>query len=544
MASLSDPAFSSHGDVLDLLHSTVLSPKGLGTLLVTIVVIFLVSEAYHADFPRIQGIPEVPFALPFIGHLYRLGGRAGQNDSTIFTEWGKQLKSPVFQCLFGNQRTVIVSDWATIRELWLRQSNALIDRPHQPGFLDKLGIDLTGSCMTDQIRKCRAAGMRALAKPNWPKYYHLLEPSSANFIASVYQKSDNGRAAMDTYAFLRQIVFDLALSLTYGARFGDVDDEFTLGLIKSINTISAFRSTTRKYRFFVHISRLIPEPTSQIVAAEKTRRWHRDILYQQYQDRVARGETVDCIVTSLTQDGLTTEEIHGTCLGLLQAAPDTVASGLYQAMAWLSSPEGKPTQERALQAILDAYHGDRTKAWNMAFREERVPLISSINKETLRFYTVTPYATPRRTTQEVKLPNGVTLPKGITLVMNAQEANHEEAHYGADAWKFNPDRFIDSSEAVGAGLPHLTFGAGSRICPAVAISNRIICALLTRLILAFEMDGSSQEGRSPNVDPLDFSNVYDRLVAHPRYYDCHYKARDPAWLESVLKEAEMEAASN
>lgn len=49
-------------------------------------------------------------------------------------------------------------------DLWIGQSNSLIDRPHQPGFLDKLGVDLTGSPMTPQIRKCRAAGMRALGK--------------------------------------------------------------------------------------------------------------------------------------------------------------------------------------------------------------------------------------------------------------------------------------------------------------------------------------------------------------------------------------------
>ena len=49
-------------------------------------------------------------------------------------------------------------------ELWIGQSHSLIDRPHQPGFVDRLGIDLTGFPMTEQVRKCRAAGMRALAK--------------------------------------------------------------------------------------------------------------------------------------------------------------------------------------------------------------------------------------------------------------------------------------------------------------------------------------------------------------------------------------------
>lgn len=70
----------------------------------------------------------------------------------------------MYQCVLGNQRTIVVNDWATMHELWVGQSHALIDRPHQPGFVDRLGIDLTGFPMTDQVRKCRAAGMRALAK--------------------------------------------------------------------------------------------------------------------------------------------------------------------------------------------------------------------------------------------------------------------------------------------------------------------------------------------------------------------------------------------
>lgn len=308
-----------------------------------------------------------------------------------------------------------------------------------------------------------------------------------------------------------------------------------ISFIRSINAISAVRSSTKTYRHFVPMLRLIPEPTSQTIAAEAVRRKHRDELYDRYKARVAGGEKVDCIVAALHEDRLTEEEVHGTCLSLLQAAPDTVASGVYQTLAWLSSSDGQETQQKALDAILDAYDGDRTRAWNNAFREERVPLISSLNKETLRYFTLTPYATPRRTTKDVVMPDGTVLPKGITLIMNAQEINHDSDHFGSDAWTYNPERFINSE----AGLPHVAFGAGSRICPAVAISNRIICALLTRLILAFEMEGSKNPDRAPSVHPIHFSDVHDQLVAHPKFYDCHFKVRDPVWLRSVLQEGEF-----
>lgn len=349
-------------------------------------------------------------------------------------------------------------------------------------------------------------------------------------MAWLYQSSNDGRSAIDTYAWLRHIVFDLTLSLTYGARFGEVDERFMLDFIKSINDISAVRSSTKTLRHFVPLLRLLPESYSKTIEAEKIRRQHRDVLYSKYRARVDAGEQVDCIVAALDADKLTEEEVHGTCLSLLQAAPDTVASAVYQTIAWLASPVGRSTQSAAYTAILEAYDGDKTAAWKNAFREERVPLISSLNKETLRFYTFAPYATPRRTTAEVVLPDGTVILKGMTLIMNAQQINHDQEHCGADAWGYKPDRYIGSE----AGLPHVAFGAGVRICPAVAISNRIICALLTRMILAFEMEVTHDEDRKPDTHPIHFSDVHDQLVAHPRLYDCYFKARDAYWLKHML----------
>jgi len=43
---------------------------------------------------------------------------------------------------------------------------------------------------------------------------------------------------LEIYPYLRQIVFDLALSLTYGARQKDANDEFVVALIENINIIS------------------------------------------------------------------------------------------------------------------------------------------------------------------------------------------------------------------------------------------------------------------------------------------------------------------
>lgn len=70
--------------------------------------------------------------------------------------------------------------------------------------------------------------------------------------------------------------------LTYGARFGQVDDDFMLTIIKSINFVSAVRLSTKFFGHFVPILRVVPESTSQMVAAERVHRKHRDALYDDY----------------------------------------------------------------------------------------------------------------------------------------------------------------------------------------------------------------------------------------------------------------------
>lgn len=161
--------------------------------------------------------------------------------------------------------------------------------------------------------------------------------------------------------------------------------------------------------------------------------------------------------------------VIGVCKALLQAAPDSTASSVYIGIGWLCSLPGRSYQDELHAAIMSAYGGDRDMAWDMAFKEEKVPLIVSFYKETLRFFTTTPFATPRTTVKDI-IFRGILIPKGVTLIMNAQEANHDKSWFGGDAATFNPRRFIGNDTP----LPHLTFGAGSRICPAVALSNRII----------------------------------------------------------------------
>ncbi|KIX98739.1 uncharacterized protein Z520_05200 [Fonsecaea multimorphosa CBS 102226] len=515
----------------------------------------LLREAYRTDIPKVKGIPEVPGAKPFIGHLGPLGGREKRNDTVIFSRWAEQLKTDIYQIRLGSQRAIIVHGWEPIKDLWLGQSTSLSDRPWQPGkalsnksalmtlvdiapgFIDKLGVDISSSPLTPQIKRCRISAMKALGKPLWPDYYSLLEPSSVAMMRRVYERGENGQKTIDLYLYFQQVVYDLILHLTYGARMGDIDDSFATELLESVQALTEIRSSTADFSHYVPLLRAIPRGETKVVKTEKRRRVQLDFLYQQYLDKVAKGEEIHCIVSQLGKDKLSLEEIRGTCVSLLQAAPETVASGMYMACAWLSTPEGQKFQPKLLDAILKVYGGDKEAAWNNAFREEAVPLVTSMYKETLRCYAPTPFAQGRAVSKDIPYRDFV-IPKGITIIMNGQQANLDPAAFGPDAGVFKPERFLGDNSA----LPHLAFGAGARQCPAMNISNRMMYGLLIRTVLAFRIQDAGPGGRKPPLDMRDFSDYYG-LVNVPRSYDCLMIARDPEWLLNLPEENVLESAS-
>lgn len=102
-------------------------------------------------------------------------------------------------------------------------------------------------------------------------------PYSGNLTKAPLKNEDNGKNYLDIYNHLRQIVFDLTLSLNYGAKSGSVDDSFTNGSVVCINQISFYRASTRRIRDYSPILRfLVPSFTggNAVREADKAHQKH------------------------------------------------------------------------------------------------------------------------------------------------------------------------------------------------------------------------------------------------------------------------------
>ncbi|RMY00531.1 hypothetical protein D0868_08958 [Hortaea werneckii] len=87
--------------------------------------------------------------------------------------------------------------------------------------------------------------------------------------------------------------------------------------------------------------------------------------------------------------------------------------------------------------------------------------------------------------------NGARIPKGTMILINAQAANHSTEHFGPDADKFNPERWLSSlsqpEETPMSGIQHFSFGAGSRACSGQLIATRLLYTALSPRRLSLRM---------------------------------------------------------
>jgi phenylacetate 2-hydroxylase len=217
---------------------------------------------------------------------------------------------------------------------------------------------------------------------------------------------------------------------------------------------------------------------------------------------------------------------------MVSAGLDTVPGTLIMGISYLSSPHGQEIQKRAYAEILSVYPNN--DAWEKCLHEEKIPYITALVKETLRYWTVLPICLPRVSVQPITW-NDVTFPAGTTFFMNAYAANYDDTHF-KDPCSFVPERYLDVAD--GAGTPHYSFGAGSRMCIGSHLANRQLYTAFVRLIAAFEIVPPERDEDRPTLDCLEANAIPTSLTMEPKKFKCGFKVRDRAALEKWIGESD------
>jgi len=251
---------------------------------------------------------------------------------------------------------------------------------------------------------------------------------------------------------------------------------------------------------------------------------------------MAKGTDNPCITGNILKDPeakLNDDEVKSICLTMVSAGIDTVPGNLIMGLGYLASPEGQEIQKKAYDEIMKVYPKDG-EAWEKCLYEEKVPYITALAKEILRFWTVIPICLPRTSIKDIEY-NGVTVPAGSVFYMNAWAADYDDTHF-KDPARFLPERYLDDQE--GSGTLHYAYGAGSRMCVGSHLANREIYTVFLRMLTAFEIVPAENKSEWPILDAIECNSIATALTTEPKPFKVGFRIRNKESLERWIKESD------
>ncbi|TGJ86889.1 hypothetical protein E0Z10_g1858 [Xylaria hypoxylon] len=233
---------------------------------------------------------------------------------------------------------------------------------------------------------------------------------------------------------------------------------------------------------------------------------------------------------------------------LMEGGSDTVSTMMLVIIQAMTMH--RDVQKRA-QAQIDAVCGeDRSPGWA---DYDKLPYISMIIKEAMRWRPVTPLGFPHALTQDYYHKNDddcngssmTFLPKGTTVFVNVWGLHHDET-VNPDPDRFNPDRYEGrtrpaaeyAASADYESRDHYTYGFGRRICPGIHLAERELFVGIAKLLWGFDFAPQidAATGQPLPVDANPETGYSEGFLVCPKPFPCVVTPRSSTRRETILAE--------
>ncbi|KAF5634209.1 cytochrome P450 monooxygenase 8B1 [Fusarium sp. NRRL 52700] len=244
-------------------------------------------------------------------------------------------------------------------------------------------------------------------------------------------------------------------------------------------------------------------PSLTMPKAYKARSTLQDVVCKWYaKDHDIHDPSVSALVRNragaLRKNGLTGYEIGKFEVILPNVATLNAVPIFYWLLLYiLDRPDllARIRAEAESAAIIEGNNGKRSATFNIVDFEERMPLLVSCYRETLRLANQA--VSMRRILQDtsVTTPEGTTyiLKKDTDLQLPAGVAHYEDTVWGTDVNVFNPERFLASTKGSAEDerkrkAAYIPFGGGRHLCPGRNLAFAEIIGFASALLLGFEIE--------------------------------------------------------
>lgn len=320
------------------------------------------------------------------------------------------------------KRIIFANSFDSVRQLWIKDQSALVSRPTFHTFHSVVsssqGFTIGTSPWDESCKRRRKAAATALNRPAVQSYMPIIDLEATVSISELLRDSENGTKDVNPTKYFQRFALNTSLTLNYGFRItGNVTDELLKEIVDVERGVSNFRSTSNNWQDYIPLLRILPKMNREADEFRVRRDKYLTYLLDILKSRIEKGTDKPCITGNILKDPeakLNDDEVKSICLTMVSAGLDTVPGNLVMGVAYLASEDGQHIQKKAYEEIMKAYpDGD---AWEKCLIEEKVPYVTAMVKETLRFWTVIPICLPRESTKDI-VYNGAHIPAGTTFFM-------------------------------------------------------------------------------------------------------------------------------
>ncbi|KAI8958662.1 cytochrome P450 [Daldinia sp. FL1419] len=492
----------------------------IGTLLALL--LYLVGNEVIRSRSRIPGL-KGPRGIPVFGNLIDIWS----NAALKYQEWAK-VYGDVYQVQLGNTTVVVVNSATTAKELFVSNSQALSSRPITYTFhkvaSGTTGLTIGTSPYDDSLKRKKKAAAVALNRPAIKTYVPYLDLETKTFLLDLLNYGKSGTVAVDPLPLVQRVSLSLMTTINWGVRIESINDGLFREIVSVEEGLNKARSTVGNTQDHIPFLRLNPLNPNSAKARElrKRRDNYLSALNRDLAEKVEKGTNMPCIQASVIkykEAQLNETELAAFSLSVLAGGFETVSTTVQWSIAYFAQhPE---IQDKAYEEIRQFQGSDESLC--DAADDQKCAYILALVKEALRYFSVIPLALPRASIRDVQY-NGVTIPSGSTVYMNAWACN-----YDPELWS-EPDRFLPERWLEKPDAPLFTFGIGYRMCAAHILATRELYIIFMRLLSNFRFEASGVVHCDPRVDMV---NPKD-LIMVPKPYRVFCVPRDEGKLRVAL----------
>lgn len=478
-------------------------------------------------------LPPAPPGYPVIGNLLDLAN----NDVHIrASHWSRNFDDDVISLKVLGKTMIILNSTTAVSDLFDKRASNYSDRPDMPMIVDLMGWDWTFALMRygPRWKEHRRVFNNHfnIGTSGASEDRHIQLRICRELLSLMYQSPS------EYLENLRHYTGHIILKRTYGHTVVDEKDPY-IRLVEAASQSTSEAAVPGAFLVDIFPSmKYIPEWFPGAQFKRKAREWRKlseamiNAPYDMAKGKFDEGNAEPCFVSACLEQnktasgqGLSEELIKDTAAVAYAAGADTSVSTL---TTFILAMTLYPDVQKAAQAELDALlGGERLPEFG---DKTRLPYVTAILKEVLRWIPVLPMAVPHRAVN-ADTYKGYYIPAGAFVYGNAWAILHNPDIF-ADPETFRPDRFIENPTLLNP-IDNGVFGFGRRACAGRVMALDTMWIAMASILAVFDISKAVDEHGNEITPPVKLS---PGTISHPAPFPCIIKPRSKAALELITQD--------